>query len=179
MENFECGYGIASAPAYQQQPSYQQPTYYQQPAQVQHFSQASHFGVAYNPPAPAAHQGYNPYAAAPAAHAAAASAAPPKRGVRWGQNEYRVMTPQPADDEDEASPTSNAPTNSLFSLAFGGAMPQVGAFAPGGGFGGFGSSTAQTSFAQAPDTREACAPISQSRLVQRRWKNNSLGVARR
>merc|ERR1712166_817837 len=95
--------------------------------------------------------------------ASMAQAQQPVRGVRWGQNEVRYMTPQP---EEEASPRD---AHSLFSLAFGGGNPTIGAFAPGGGFGGHAANTfAANTFAPVADTREACAPISASRLVQRR-----------
>merc|ERR1711935_748689 len=101
--------------------------------------------------------------------ASVAQAQQPVRGVRWGQNEVRYMTPQP---EEEASPRD---AHSLFSLAFGGGNPTIGAFAPGGGFGGHAANT----FAPFADTREACAPISASRLVQRRWKTTTLSASRR
>lgn len=193
MENFQCSYGTAAGPAYQQPATYQH-----QQAPPQHYNNyaaASHSSQGFNH-ASLAGSGYPQQHHAASGRQHCHTAAPAKRGVRWGQNEYREYTDYEY-AEDEASPTEahGGRSSSMFSLAFGGGMPEVGAFAPGGGFGGFGGSNAGTAAAfhggifgagaaqhvdPAPfaDTREACAPISASKLVQRRWKANVLGSAR-
>ena len=157
-------YGAPAQQHYQPAQTQHQPQQYFQPLQV-----PAHYQYQQQQQAAAMAANHLNWGGA-SAHAAAAQQ--PARSVRWGQNEVRYMTPQP---EDEAPRDAH----SLFNLACGGAAPSIGAFAPGGGFGGFGGGHATTAFAPVADAREACAPISASRLVQRRWKTTTLSASRR